>query len=160
MINYLKKCQKSNRTLEVSWQQTYLEKKKNLVCWWRALKCVLLVQDCSPCVFVSPPLLRGCWYVGLLLLKNTSQNSIKEKTEERSGRTKWGRHQRPILSTVSTCCNILVATADKPLYKQPVQILPAGCTYSKAFCSSGFVYWSAAWTAGQLEGGKRWVESE
>lgn len=116
------------------------------------LKCVWLVEDCSPCVFVSPLLLCGCWYVGLLLLKNTSQNSIKEKTEEQSGRTKWGRHQRPILSTVSTCCNIPVVTAGKPLYKQPAQILPAGCTHSKAFCSLGFVYWSAAWTAGQHEG--------
>lgn len=75
------------------------------------------------------------------------------RTEEQRGRTERGRHQRPILPTVSTCCNIPVVTADKPLYKQPAQILPAGCTHSKAFCSLGFVYWSAAWTAGQHEGG-------
>lgn len=54
------------------------------------------------------------------------------RTEKQRGRTKWGTHQRPIPPTVFTCCNIPVVTADKPLYKQPAQILPAGYTHSKA----------------------------
>lgn len=81
------------------------------------------------------------------------------RTEKQRGRTKWGTHQRPIPPTVFTCCNIPVVTADKPLYKQPAQILPAGYTHSKALCCLFFVYWSAAWTAGQNKEGKRWVKS-
>lgn len=114
-------------------------KKKNVCGWFRTVQHV--------CVHLFSPV-HGCWCVGLLLLTNSSQNSIKEKTEEQRGRNKRGRHQRPILPTVSTCCNIPALTADKPLYKQPAQILPAGRTHSKAFCSLSFVYWSAAWTAG------------
>lgn len=129
-----------------------------------AVKCAerLLRRVCSP--FPPPPAPPPPAWVSIsrpsCCWRTLHRTPIKGRTEKRSGRTKWGRHQRPILSTVSTCCNIPVVTADKPLHKQPAQILPAGRAHSKAFCSPGFVYWSAARTAWQHEGGENGGQSE
>lgn len=107
--------------------------------------CVVSSVLCCVCVRLSSHL----WVLTCRPPAAEEHFTELHQREKQRGRTKWERHQRPILPTVSTCCNIPMVTADKPLYKQPVQILPAGCSHSKAVCSLGFVYRSAAWTAGQ-----------
>lgn len=51
-----------------------------------------------------------------------------------------GGHQRPILSTVSTCCNIAVVTADKPLCKQPAQIPASRMRPYKSISLAGLLF--------------------